>query len=62
MLLGMRPEKFVDHEKSKHEVALELSDVIGMAVLCARELDIDLESALMEKWIKKEPANLEQTI
>ncbi len=48
-----RPEKFVDAEKSKKELAKELADVIGMAIVNAHLLDIDIESALEEKWITK---------
>lgn len=52
-----RPAKFTEVDVSKHEAARELSDVIGMAFICARELDIDLESAIKEKWLKMTPAN-----
>lgn len=47
-----RPEKFLDPEASKDEVAKELADVVGMAIVNARLQGIDLEAALQKKWIK----------
>jgi len=49
-----RPEKFLPEEVSKKAVAKELADVVGMAMVNAHLLDIDLESAIKEKWIGKE--------
>lgn len=51
-----RPEKHVAPEISKQKVAQELADVLGMVVVNAHLLDIDLEKALEEKWINKKPA------
>lgn len=48
-----RPEKFLPEVESKEEIAKELADVIGMAIVCAKLFDIDLEEALSKKWIKK---------
>lgn len=48
-----RPEKFLPETESKEEIAKELADVIGMAIVCAKLFDIDLEEALSKKWIKK---------
>lgn len=48
-----RPEKFLDETKSKEEVAKELADVVGMAIVNAHLLGIDIEAALEKKWIKK---------
>ncbi|MBT3817280.1 MAG: hypothetical protein HOE80_04180 [Candidatus Magasanikbacteria bacterium] len=44
-----RPEKFLPEEESKKEVAKELADVVGFALLNAELLDIDLVKALEEK-------------
>ena len=49
-----RPEKFLEEEKSKEELAKELADVVGMAIVNAHLLGIDIESALEKKWISKE--------
>lgn len=48
-----RPEKFVDEKTSKNEMAKELADIVGMAMVNAYLLDIDLEKAIDEKWISK---------
>lgn len=48
-----RPEKHLPFEESKHEVAKELADVIGMAIVNAHVLDIDILAALREKWLKE---------
>lgn len=48
-----RPEKFVSCKISKQELAKELADVIGMAIVLANILKIDLERALDKKWINK---------
>lgn len=47
-----RPEKFLDAAASKDEVAKELADVVGMAIVNAKLQGIDLEAALKKKWIK----------
>jgi len=46
-----RPEKYLPEEKSKKEVAEELADVLGMVIMNAYLLDIDLEKAIAKKWI-----------
>ena len=51
-----RPEKYLSNEKSKEELAQELADVLGMVIVNAHLLDIDLEKAINEKWIDKEKA------
>lgn len=48
-----RPEKHVSEESSKKELAKELADVVGMAIVNAYLLDIDLEEAIDNKWINK---------
>jgi NTP pyrophosphatase (non-canonical NTP hydrolase) len=49
-----RPEKHVAENVSKREVAKELADVVGMAIVNAHLLNIDLEDAIDKKWINKE--------
>ncbi|MBT3539474.1 hypothetical protein HOF40_02225 [Candidatus Parcubacteria bacterium] len=49
-----RPIKHVSKEESKKQVAAELADVLGMTVVIAHLMDIDLEDALDKKWINKE--------
>ncbi|PIR75612.1 MAG: hypothetical protein CO030_00575 [Candidatus Magasanikbacteria bacterium CG_4_9_14_0_2_um_filter_42_11] len=49
-----RPSKFVSAEESKKELGKELADVVGMAILNAHLLGIDLEDAIDKKWINKE--------
>ncbi|MDD5463911.1 MAG: MazG nucleotide pyrophosphohydrolase domain-containing protein [Candidatus Moranbacteria bacterium] len=49
-----RPEKFVSAEISKKKLSYELADVLGMTILLAKEMDIDLEDAINRKWIIKE--------
>ncbi len=49
-----RPEKYLPEEISKREVAKELADIVGMAMVNAHLLGIDLEEAVDKKWISKE--------
>ncbi len=49
-----RPEKFLSPDESKKEMAKELSDVIGLALVISNILEIDLEEALIKKWITRE--------
>lgn len=49
-----RPEKYVSEEISKKELAKELADVVGMVIINAHLLGIDLEEAIDKKWINKE--------
>jgi len=55
-----RPEKHVSEEISKNELAKELADVVGMAIVNAHLLGIDLEEAIDKKWINKEWINSEK--
>ncbi len=48
-----RPEKHLDEKTSKNEIAKEMADVLGMLMLNAQLLEIDLENALIKKWIDK---------
>jgi NTP pyrophosphatase (non-canonical NTP hydrolase) len=47
-----RPEKRLSEAESKNELAKELADVVGMALVNAHLLGIDLEAAFEEKWFK----------
>ena len=49
-----RKEKLVSGDASKKELSKELADVVGMAIVNAHVLDIDLEDAIYKKWIHKE--------
>jgi NTP pyrophosphatase (non-canonical NTP hydrolase) len=49
-----RPAKFLSPEESKKEMAKELSDVIGLAFVISKHFNIDLEEAMVKKWITRE--------
>jgi len=49
-----RPEKYLASQKSKREMSKELADVLGLILVIAKELNINLEEALVKKWITKE--------
>lgn len=49
-----RPEKHVAEDVSKKEMAKELADIVGMAMVNAHLLGIDLEEAIDKKWISKD--------
>lgn len=49
-----RPEKHLPEQESKKELAKELADIVGMVMVNAHLLDIDLEEALVKKWITRE--------
>ncbi len=48
-----RPEKYLPENLSKAELGKELADVIGMALVNAHLLGIDMEEAIDRKWIHK---------
>lgn len=49
-----RPVKYTSTLKSKKEMAKELSDVLGLVFVIAKQLNIDVEKALVKKWITRE--------
>ena len=49
-----RPEKYVDTKSAKEKLANELADIVGVAIVNAYLLNIDLEEAIDKKWINKE--------
>ena len=48
-----RPEKYVSEEIAKKDVAKELADVVGLVMVNAHLMGIDLEEAIQKKWIEK---------
>ncbi len=52
-----RPEKYLTEEKSKKAIEEELADILGIVIINAYILDIDLEEAINQKWINKENNN-----
>lgn len=46
-----RPEKHLSEDESRKRLGRELADVVGMAMVNAHLLEIDLEKSLDEKWI-----------
>lgn len=49
-----RPEKYLSSQKSKKELSKELSDALGLILVIADKLNIDIEEALVKKWITRE--------
>ena len=49
-----RPEKYLSLQKSKKELSKELSDVLGLVFVIAKNLNIDVEEALIKKWVTRE--------
>ena len=49
-----KPGKYVSEEVSKKEIAKELADVFGTIIVNAHLLNIDLEDAVIKKWITRE--------
>lgn len=48
-----RPEKFLPENQSKKLVAEELADIVGMVMVNADLLGVNLEQAIVDKWIDK---------
>jgi len=49
-----RPVKYLDAKKSKKELSKELADVLGIIFVIAKTMKIDVEEALVKKWITHE--------
>lgn len=49
-----RPAKYLSHQISDIEMKKELSDVLGLIFVIAEIHKIDLEEALIKKWITRE--------
>lgn len=52
--LAMTGRSRRDAAEAKHEVAMEMADLICMTLLMARAEGIDLNAAITEKWLKWE--------
>lgn len=48
-----RPAKYLSSQISKKELSKELSDVLGLVLVIADGLKIDIEEALVKKWITR---------
>lgn len=46
-----RPEKHVSEEESQTKLAHELADVAGMLIVLSNQFGIDLERAIIDKWV-----------
>jgi NTP pyrophosphatase (non-canonical NTP hydrolase) len=49
-----RPAKFLPSKTSKKEISKELADVLGLILVIAETQKIDIEEALIKKWITRE--------
>ena len=49
-----RREKCKPPAEAKADLAYELADIVGMAIVAADLLGIDLERAMAMKWLQKE--------
>ena len=49
-----RPAKHLSPQISKKELSKELADVLGLILVIAEKLEIDVEEALVKKWITRE--------
>lgn len=47
-----RPTKYVNEAESRQMLAEELADIVGMAMVNADILGVDIEEALLKKWSK----------
>ena len=48
-----KPAKLVSREASKKQLANELADIVGLAIINASLFGVDLEEALKEKWLRQ---------
>jgi len=49
-----RPEKYLPSKLSRKEMVKELADVLGLIFVIAETQKIDIEEALVKKWITRE--------
>jgi NTP pyrophosphatase (non-canonical NTP hydrolase) len=49
-----RPGKYLPSKKSEREISKELADVLGIILVIAKTMKIDVEEALVKKWITRE--------
>lgn len=48
-----RPDKRRPEEAARQAVAHELADIVGMAIINAHRLGVDLEEAIRQKWLHR---------
>lgn len=55
-----RAEKRVAPVAAKAAVAAELADILGLTILCADRMEVDLQGAIRDKWLHflDQPAKL----
>jgi len=46
-----RAEKRVSAEQAEQAVAYELSDILGLTILVADRIGVDLQAAIQDKWL-----------
>lgn len=46
-----RTEKRLPPAQSRRNVGAELSDILGLTILCADRMGVDLQAAIAEKWL-----------
>lgn len=49
-----RPAKYLSIQESKRELSKELADVLGIIFVIAKTMKIDVEEALIKKWVTRE--------
>ena len=49
-----RPAKYISMQESEREISKELADVLGIVFVIAKTMKIDVEEALIKKWITRE--------
>lgn len=52
-----RPEKYKTAKNSKRELAKELADILGLVLVISKTSKINLEEALIKKWVTREWIN-----
>ena len=60
--LAMTGRSRRDEAGAKHDVAMEMADVMCMLLLMARAENIDMNAAITEKWLKWEAVIAEEII
>lgn len=60
--LAMTGRSRRDADSARHDVAMEMADVICMVMLMARAEGIDLNAAIAEKWLKWEKVIVEEAV
>jgi NTP pyrophosphatase (non-canonical NTP hydrolase) len=53
-----KPKKYLTKNKSRELIAHELADILGLVIINAHLLGIDLQKAIEEKWLIKADISL----